>query len=95
MIATILAILFFIISLTLGYVVFNLNKKLHLAEEWIEGFIMKVLNVQEELRNVDQNGAFEADDEVGFVFVAIQQIIDVFAHLVTHDEQPVDEPIED
>ncbi len=87
MISTILAILFFIISLTLAYVCYNLYKKLRVAENWIESFIMKVLNTQKELQDVDSTGHFEADDEVGFVFQDIQRIIDTLAHLVTFDEE--------
>jgi len=46
-----------------------------------------VLAVQEELHQVDKNGSFEADDEVGFIFKDIQQIIDTLSQLVVPDDK--------
>jgi uncharacterized protein YpmB len=87
MISIILNVFFLVIIGTLTYVVWNLSKNLRTAETWIEAFIYKILAVQEELRQVDKNGSFEADDEVGFIFQDIQQIIDTLSQLVVPDDK--------
>ena len=58
-----------------GYVIWNLTRKTELLETWIEGFSDKIVNVQQELSDIDSTGHFEADDEIGSIFVSIKDII--------------------
>ena len=65
-----------LLVLTEGYVIWNLTRKAELLETWIEDFSDRVTRVQQELRDIDSTGHFEADDEVGTIFKQIQDTID-------------------
>jgi len=52
-----------IIVLTEGYIIWNLNRKTELLETWIEDFSDRVTRVQQELKDIDSTGHFEADDD--------------------------------
>ena len=72
-----------------GYVNYNLNKKLEEAEDYIEdleksnidyytwfnNFKTKIGNSQSKIKQVDRLGSFEADDETGFVFKTLKDVI--------------------
>lgn len=64
-----------ILFVTSCYVIWNLNKKLELLENWIEDFINTIAKVQLELKKVDYKGYFEADDEVGQIFNQIKTTV--------------------
>ena len=64
-----------ILFVTSCYVIWNLNKKLELLENWIEDFISTIAKVQLELKKVDYKGYFEADDEVGQIFNQIKTTV--------------------
>ena len=59
-----------------GYVIWNLMKKTELLETWVEAFTRRIEYIQEDLKNIDSTGHFEADDEVGTIFKQIQDTID-------------------
>jgi len=65
-----------IISLTLSYVVFNLTRKVERLETWIEGYVDRINETQSTLKEIDNKGTFEADDEIGVVFTAIKEAVD-------------------
>ena len=65
-----------IISLTLSYVVFNLTRKVERLETWIEGYVDRINETQSTLKEIDDKGTFEADDEIGVVFTAIKEAVD-------------------
>ena len=65
-----------IISLTLSYVVFNLTRKVERLETWIEGYVDRINETQSTLKEIDDKGTFEADDEIGVVFTSIKEAID-------------------
>ena len=71
----ILEIILGIVVLTEGYVIWNLFRKTELLETWVENFTQRVQAVQNNLKEVDSQGYFEADDEVGSIFERIKQII--------------------
>ena len=58
-----------------GYVIWNLMRKTELLETWVENFGDKITRVQQELKDIDSTGNFEADDEVGSIFDSIKEII--------------------
>ena len=58
-----------------GYVIWNLNRKTELLETWVENFSDKVTQVQQELKDIDSTGHFEADDEIGSIFEGIKEVI--------------------
>ena len=58
-----------------GYVIWNLIRKTELLETWIENFSDKITQVQQELKDIDSTGHFEADDEIGSIFDSIKEVV--------------------
>tara|TARA_B100000902_G_C26747117_1_gene639034 strand:+ start:321 stop:575 length:255 start_codon:yes stop_codon:yes gene_type:complete len=69
-------ILFILLTLVEGYVIFNLTRKTERLESWIEEYAQRVVDTQQVLKEIDQKGNFEADDEVGVIFQSIKETID-------------------
>ena len=69
-------ILFILLTLVESYVIFNLTKKTERLETWVEDYAQRVIDTQETLKQIDDKGNFEADDEVGVVFTAIKETVD-------------------
>ena len=59
-----------------GYVIWNLNKKTEMLETWVETFTVKITTVRDQLNDIDHQGHFEADDEVGTTFKLIKDTVD-------------------
>jgi predicted PurR-regulated permease PerM len=79
----VLTIVFILIVAILTYAIFNLIKQTEQLEDQVSYYIdivdavrEKVLDVQVQLKEIDIKGSFEADDEVGFVFKEIQELVD-------------------
>ena len=62
--------------ITLGWTTFNLTRKVERLETWIESYAQRVIDTQETLKEIDDKGSFEADDEIGVVFQSIKETID-------------------
>ena len=69
-----------------GYIIWNLNRKTELLETWVEDFGDRVARVQQELKEIDSTGHFEADDEVGTIFSSIKEVIDELNDLTEGEE---------
>ena len=69
-------ILFILLTLVQGYVIFNLTRKVERLETWVEDYAQRIIDTQEVLKEIDQKGNFEADDEVGVIFTAIKEAVD-------------------
>ena len=65
-----------IIILTLGWTTFNLTRKVERLETWIEDYAERIQQTQDVLKEIDQKGTFQADDEIGVVFTAIKEAVD-------------------
>ena len=76
-----LEIILGVLVLTEGYVIWNLFRKTELLETWVEAFTRRIEYIQEDLKNIDSTGHFEADDEVGTIFKQIQDTIDQLSDL--------------
>lgn len=79
----ILAGVLFLVILVLGYIVFNLNRKVTKQEDILEyqvGYLRKVSYLIQEskiyIEQLDENGAFRSDDEVGVFFNFMKEIQD-------------------
>ena len=68
-----------------GYVIWNLTRKTELLETWIEGFSDKIVDVQQELKDIDSTGHFEADDEIGSIFEGIKEVINDLNNFVEQE----------
>ena len=64
-----------------GYVIWNLMKKTELLETWVEAFTRRIQYIQDDLKEIDSTGHFEADDEIGTIFKQIQDTIDQLSDL--------------
>ena len=65
-----------IIVFTEGYIIWNLNRKTELLETWVEIFTRRIQRMQDNLKEIDSTGHFEADDEVGIIFKQIKDTIE-------------------
>ena len=65
-----------IIILTLGWTTFNLTRKVERLETWVEDYAERIQNTQNVLKEIDQKGTFQADDEIGVVFQSIKEAVD-------------------
>jgi len=68
-----------VLVVTLGYTTFNLLRKNEKAEDVINSYQVYIKAVTEtiefidnRLEEIDQNGAFKSDDEVGFFFERVK-----------------------
>ena len=75
MVLEISLVLVSLLFLTSCYVIWNLNKKLELLEDWVTDFINTIEKVQTDLKKIDYKGYFEADDEVGAIFEQIKTTV--------------------
>ena len=82
----IIEIILGLLVLAEGYVIWNLNRKTELLETWVENFGDKITRVQQELKDIDSTGHFEADDEVGSIFTSIKEVIDELNDLTEGEE---------
>ena len=71
----IIEIILGLLVLAEGYVIWNLNRKTELLETWVEDFSNRITRVQQELKDIDSTGHFEADDEIGTIFEGIKEVI--------------------
>jgi HAMP domain-containing protein len=69
-------ILFILLTLVESYVIFNLTRKTERLESWVEDYAQRAIDTQETLKEIDDKGNFEADDEVGVIFQAIKETVD-------------------
>ena len=75
-----------IVILVEGYVIWNLMRKTELLETWVEDFGDRVTRVQQELKDIDSTGHFEADDEVGSIFESIKEVVNELNDLTEGEE---------
>ena len=69
-------ILLSIFILILSWTTFNLTRKVERLETWIEDYAQRIQETQRALKEIDNKGTFEADDEIGVTFKAIKEAID-------------------
>ena len=68
-----------------GYVIWNLTRKTELLETWVENFSDRIARVQQELKDIDSTGHFEADDEIGSIFEGIKEVINDLNNFVEQE----------
>ena len=77
----VVAIIFGVLTLTLGYTSYNLLKKNEKYEDIIQEQVIYLNSVsnsinraQNVIEKIDENGAFRSDDEVGVFFETLKDI---------------------
>ena len=71
----ILEIILGITTITFGYTSFNLFRKVERLEDWVEDYSQRIVDADTTLKELDSEGKFESDDEVGVVFEGIKDTI--------------------
>ena len=64
-----------ITTITFGYTSFNLFRKVERLEDWVEDYSQRVVDANTTLGELDSEGKFESDDEIGVVFEGIKNTI--------------------
>ena len=75
MILEIILVLMVLLLVTSCYIIWNLNAKQELLEDWILNFMEAIEKIQFDLKKIDYRGSFESDDETGVIFDEIKNII--------------------
>ena len=71
----ILEIILGITTITFGYTSFNLFRKVERLEDWVEDYSQRIVDANTTLGQLDSEGKFESDDEIGVVFEGIKNTI--------------------
>jgi len=71
----VLEIIFGCLAVTFGYTSFNLLRKVERLETWIEEYTDRVIQTKTTLDQLDSEGKFKSDDEIGVVFDGIKNTI--------------------
>ena len=64
-----------LLFLTSCYVIWNLNVKQEMLENWVTDFMNSIEKINFDLKQIDYRGSFESDDETGVIFNEIKNII--------------------
>ena len=64
-----------ITTITFGYTSFNLFRKVERLEDWVEDYSQRIVDANTTLGELDSEGKFESDDEIGVVFEGIKNTI--------------------
>jgi methyl-accepting chemotaxis protein len=59
-----------------GYIIWNLNRKTEMLENWVEDYTETIQRVNDTIKQIDYKGYFEEDDEVGTIFEQIKNSVD-------------------
>ena len=62
-------------AITFAYTSWNLFQKVERLETWIEDYAARVTITKNVLDELDSEGKFESDDEIGTVFQGIKETI--------------------
>ena len=85
MIFEILTAVFVLLSITLGWTTYNQIQKVERLEDWVENFSAQIILTQRTLEELDSEGKFKSDDEIGTVFTAIKDTVNDLNKLTEED----------
>lgn len=90
---TIFVLILLLISALINIFLFISLKKsftqIDILEEWLIDFKQLINNTYKKLKNIDERGMFEKDDEVGVIFTNILDVIELTnKRIQINDEQP-------
>ena len=81
----ILEIILGITTITFAYTSFNLFRKVERLEDWVEDYSQRVIDADTTLKELDSEGKFESDDEIGVVFEGIKNTIQDLTNINNKD----------
>ena len=85
MILEIFTAVFVLLSITLGWTTYNQIQKVERLEDWVENFSAQIILTQRTLEELDSEGKFKSDDEIGTVFTAIKDTINDLNKITEED----------
>jgi len=85
MILEIFTAVFFILSFTLAWTSYNQIQKVERLEDWIENFSAQIILTQRTLDELDSEGKFKSDDDIGTVFTAIKDTVNDLNKITEED----------
>jgi len=98
MIEAIIIIILSIVILAIGYALWNQTRKidaydetLSLYEGWIQDFATTIEKIDADLNELDSEGTFRADDEVGYFFQAMYSVLKRLEEFKLIEPEEVDE----
>ena len=74
-----------ILTLTLGWTTYNQFQKVERLEDWIENYSARLIQTKNVLDELDSEGKFESDDEIGVVFEGIQRAVNDLTNITQED----------
>lgn len=95
MIWTVLTFVFGTTTLIFGYTTYNLYNKVVFYQEWYDNFGSVVEEIYNQLKALDRNGAFEAEDEVGMFFDALREMMKELFKLGFYEQEQVESDFPD
>ncbi len=81
----ILEIILGLIVITLGFTTFNQMRKVERLETWVENYSARIVQTKRRLDELDSEGKFESDDEIGTVFEGIQDAVNDLATITEQE----------
>jgi len=64
-----------ILSIVFGWTTFNQLQKVERLEDWVENYSARLIQTNNILEELDSEGKFESDDEIGTVFEGIKDAV--------------------
>ena len=74
-----------ILTLTLSWTTYNQFQKVERLEDWIENYSARLIQTKNVLDELDSEGKFESDDEIGVVFQGIQRAVNDLTTITEED----------
>jgi|TARA_B100000035_G_scaffold311300_1_gene320615 hypothetical protein len=74
-----------ITTITFMYTSFNLFRKVERLEDWVEEYSARVIQTKSILDELDSEGKFESDDEIGTVFEGIKDTVNDLTKITEKD----------
>ena len=81
----ILEIILGITTITFGYISFNLFRKVERLEDWVEDYSQRIVDADTTLKQLDSEGKFESDDEIGTVFQGIKDTVNELTDITNQE----------
>ena len=81
----ILEIILGITTITFGYTSFNLFRKVERLEDWVEDYSQRIVDADDKMTQLDSEGKFESDDEIGTVFAGIKDTVTELNEITKED----------
>ena len=72
-------------AITFAYTSWNLFQKVERLETWIEDYAARITITKNVLDELDSEGKFESDDEIGTVFEGIQDAVNDLATITEQE----------